>query len=112
MTSFANLLFDQIHHFAKNIHNINDGHLAQIIQLKCAHTWYIPIDPHLYSGTSTDARVHTHTHTPNNETFGLGNEETTDTVKEMDMAHTYFVVTNARRNVAVRWWDLGSPRGC
>jgi hypothetical protein len=38
MTSFANLLFDQIHHFAKNIHNINDGHLAQIIQLKCAHT--------------------------------------------------------------------------
>jgi hypothetical protein len=71
MIDFTYLPFDQIHHFAKNIQNINDGHLPQIIQLKCAHTWYILIDLHSYSGTSTAA----HKHTPNNETFRLGNEE-------------------------------------
>jgi hypothetical protein len=35
---FYQFMFDQIHHFTKNIHNVNDGHLAKIIQLKCAHT--------------------------------------------------------------------------
>jgi hypothetical protein len=33
MTGFTNLPLDQIHHFAKNIQNVNDGHLAQIINL-------------------------------------------------------------------------------
>jgi hypothetical protein len=32
--------------------------------------------------------MHAHAHTPSNETFGLGNEETTDTIMEMDM-HTH-----------------------
>jgi hypothetical protein len=42
---------------------------------------------------------HVHKHTLNNENFGLANEETIDTVMEMDMAHTYSTIVNARRNV-------------
>jgi hypothetical protein len=72
VTDFTNLLFEQIHRFAKNIKNVNDGHLTQINQHKYAHTWYIPIDLHSHSGTGIGA----HKHTPNNEKpFGLGNEE-------------------------------------
>jgi CxxC motif-containing protein (DUF1111 family) len=37
---------------------------------------------------------------PSNETFGLGSEETMDTVMEIDMAYAYSAVPNARRNAA------------
>jgi hypothetical protein len=87
MTDFTNFPFDQIHRFAKNIKNVNDGHLAQIIQLKYAHTWYIPIDLHSYNGISIGARAHKYT--PNNEISVLGNRKTTNVVMEMDMAHAY-----------------------
>jgi hypothetical protein len=98
MTDFTNLPSDKIHHFVKNIKNINDGHCAQIIQIKCAHTWYIPIDLHSYSGTGTGTSMHKHT--PNNETFGLGTRKTIDTIMKMDTAHAYPAIPNAWRNVA------------